>query len=176
MLGYSTYGITFQQITLIIHKNIYPHIHIGGLYMGTFIASVPLGYIIAGFPNDYIGRRSTLIYMLLLTCLSSSLLFLGIGPLYPLLPLIIHGVAMGGIWGSLYTYCSELLPTSTRATVIGLASILLYLSMLFGAISIGYASSTIDMLGVLMLNIALVACLALIVLSIGIETRGKTLE
>jgi putative MFS transporter len=83
---------------------------------------------------------------------------------------------MGGIWGSLYAYCSELLPTSTRATVIGLASILPYLPMLFGAISIGYVSSTIGMLGVLMLNITLVASSAFIVLSIGIETRGKNLE
>jgi putative MFS transporter len=176
MLGFSTYGITLQSIPIIILKDVYPHIHIGGLYMGAFIASMSLGYIIAGFSNDYTGRRSTLVYMLLLTCLSSPLLFLGIGPLSPLLPLIIHGVAMGGIWGSLYAYCSELLPTSTRATVIGLASILPYLPMLFGAIFIGYVSSTIGMLGVLMLNITLVASSAFIVLSIGIETRGKTLE
>jgi putative MFS transporter len=176
MLGFSTYGITIQSIPIINLKDVYPHIHIGGLYMGAFIASMSLGYIIAGFSNDYTGRRSTLIYMLLLTCLSSPLLFLGIGPLSPLLPLIIHGVAIGGIWGSLYAYCSELLPTSTRATVIGLASILPYLPMLFGDISIGYVSSTIGMLGVLMLNITLVASSALIVLSIGIETRGKTLE
>ena len=83
---------------------------------------------------------------------------------------------MFGMWSCLYAYTPELYPTRARSTAAGMASAFGRLGAITGPIVVGYIIGSVGATGVFTLGATSFAVAALIVLTIGIETRGRTLE
>ncbi len=83
---------------------------------------------------------------------------------------------MFGMWSCLYAYTPELYPTRARSTGAGLASAFGRIGAITGPIVIGYIIGTVGHTGVFTLGAASFVIAALVVLVLGIETRGRTLE
>jgi putative MFS transporter len=83
---------------------------------------------------------------------------------------------MFGMWSCLYAYTPELYPTRARSTGAGMASAFGRVGAISGPIIVGYIIGVVGNAGVFTLGAASFAAAALIVLILGIETRGRTLE
>jgi MFS transporter, putative metabolite:H+ symporter len=83
---------------------------------------------------------------------------------------------MFGMWSCLYAYTPELYPTRARSTAAGMASAFGRLGAITGPIVVGYIIGSVGATGVFTLGATSFAVAALIVLTIGIETKGRTLE
>jgi MFS transporter, putative metabolite:H+ symporter len=83
---------------------------------------------------------------------------------------------MFGMWSCLYAYTPELYPTRARSTGAGVASAFGRVGAITGPIVVGYIIGTVGGAGVFTLGATSFAAAALIVLILGIETRGRTLE
>ncbi len=83
---------------------------------------------------------------------------------------------MFGMWSCLYAYTPELYPTRARSTAAGMASAFGRLGAITGPIVVGYIISSVGATGVFTLGAMSFVIAALIVLILGIETRGRTLE
>ena len=83
---------------------------------------------------------------------------------------------MFGMWSCLYAYTPELYPTRARSTGAGMASAFGRVGAITGPIVVGYIIGTVGDAGVFTLGAASFVAAALIVLILGVETRGRTLE
>ncbi len=83
---------------------------------------------------------------------------------------------MFGMWSCLYAYTPELYPTRARSTAAGMASAFGRVGAISGPIVVGYIIGAVGDAGVFTLGAASFAAAALIVMVLGIETRGRTLE
>jgi putative MFS transporter len=83
---------------------------------------------------------------------------------------------MFGMWSCLYAYTPELYPTRARSTGAGLASAFGRVGAITGPIVVGYIIGAVGNVGVFTLGAASFAVAAFIVLTLGVETRGRTLE
>lgn len=83
---------------------------------------------------------------------------------------------MFGMWSVLYAYTPELYPTRSRATGAGFASSVGRLGSLLGPFAVGVILPFTGHTGVFTLGAISFAAAALIVLTMGIETKGKSLE
>ena len=83
---------------------------------------------------------------------------------------------MFGMWSCLYAYTPELYPTRARSTGAGMASAFGRVGAITGPIVVGYIIGTVGDTGVFTLGAASFVAAALIVLILGMETRGRTLE
>lgn len=83
---------------------------------------------------------------------------------------------MFGMWSCLYAYTPELYPTRARSLGAGMASAFGRVGAISGPIVVGYIIGRIGDAGVFTLGAASFAAAALIVLILGIETRGRTVE
>jgi MFS transporter, putative metabolite:H+ symporter len=83
---------------------------------------------------------------------------------------------MFGMWSCLYAYTPELYPTRARSLGAGMASAFGRLGAISGPIVVGYIIGRIGDAGVFTLGAASFAAAAFIVLILGIETRGRTVE
>jgi len=83
---------------------------------------------------------------------------------------------MFGMWSCLYAYTPELYPTRARSTGAGMASAFGRIGAITGPIVVGYIIGTVGDTGVFTLGAASFVTAALIVLILGIETRGRTVE
>jgi putative MFS transporter len=83
---------------------------------------------------------------------------------------------MFGMWSCLYAYTPELYPTRARSTGAGMASAFGRVGAITGPIVVGYIIGSVGDAGVFTLGAASFVAAALIVLILGVETRGRTLE
>jgi putative MFS transporter len=83
---------------------------------------------------------------------------------------------MFGMWSCLYAYTPELYPTRARSTAAGMASACGRVGAITGPIVVGYIIGAVGNTGVFTLGAASFALAALVVLTLGVETRGRTLE
>jgi putative MFS transporter len=81
-----------------------------------------------------------------------------------------------GMWSCLYAYTPELYPTSARSTGAGCASAAGRIGAISGPIIVGYIVQNVGQAGVFSLGAASFAIAAVLVMILGIETRGKVLE
>ncbi len=81
-----------------------------------------------------------------------------------------------GMWSVLYVYTPELYPTRARATGVGFASAIGRLGSLLGPFAVGVILPLAVQAGVFALAAGAFLLAALIVVLLGTETRGKTLE
>ena len=145
-----------------------------------FITTITLG----GIPGFYtaalllerIGRKPTTALFLSISALMAYLY--GHSPTGTMLFIsgFIMQFFMFGMWSCLYAYTPELYPTRARSTGAGMASAFGRVGAITGPIVVGYIIGTVGDAGVFTLGAASFVAAALIVLILGVETRGRTLE
>jgi putative MFS transporter len=140
------------------------------------------GYYAAAALVERLGRKPTLVAFLICAAIGS---FFFAGATLAAQPSVAAVIGWGaviaffnlGAWGVTYTYTPELYPTAVRATGAGFAA---GAGRLFGA----FAPSLVPLLlvrfgspyGVFVVFAAVMLAGALVVLVLGEETRGRTLE
>ena len=138
------------------------------------LATAP-GYYISAYLLEKIGRKLTICLYTLLT--GVALFFfprvttvpelLGLG-------LVIQAVTTGGA-GSIFTWVSEQFPTHLRATGTGWASGIGRLGMFIAGPIAGFLISTLGWVNAYA-TAAAICVLAAVIVMLGIETKGKSLE
>jgi putative MFS transporter len=79
-------------------------------------------------------------------------------------------------WGIVYAYSPENFPTKIRGTGLGFAGAMGRIGGILGPTLVGIIYSTVGVTWVLHVNMILLLIAVIVVLTIGRETRGKTLE
>lgn len=139
------------------------------------LAGIP-GFVTSAILVERWGRKPTAVLMLLGSAAAAYLY--GHSPSLALL--IVFGLTMQffsfGMWSVLYAYTPELYPTRARATGAGCASAVGRLGSLLGPYLIGVILPSLGRGGIFALGAGSFAIAAAVVLFLGIETKGKSLE
>jgi putative MFS transporter len=137
-------------------------------------ASAP-GYYGGAFLLDKIGRKSTMVLYQLLG--AASYFFFPRATTVPELigwGLLMDAILMGG-GGVLFTYVSEQFPTHLRATGTAWASGVGRVGLFLSAPMLGLLISTMGWVNAYTVDAAIIV-LGAVVVTFGIETKGKSLE
>ncbi len=176
LMGY--YGLTswlgalLQQAGYEVTKSV--------LYTVTIsLAGVP-GFIFASWIIEKIGRKPTCVILLLGSALSVYIYGHVASVKGELYYLMMSGMFMQfclfGMWSILYAYTPELYPTRIRATGAGLASSIGRLGSFVGPFAVGILLPVTGQAGVFTLGAVSFVIAAAVVVILGVETRGRTLE
>jgi MFS transporter, putative metabolite:H+ symporter len=134
------------------------------------------GFFVAALLLEKIGRKPTTAAFLVLSAVMAYIY----GHAGSTASLFISGFIMQffmfGMWSCLYAYTPELYPTRCRSTGAGVASAFGRVGAITGPIVVGYIIGAAGQSGVFTLGAVSFVLSALLVLILGIETRGKTLE
>lgn len=172
LLGY--YGLTtwlgafLQQAGYSVTKSVFYTLLIS-------LAGIP-GFFTAAYLLEIIGRKATVALMLIGSAVSAYFY----GTAGNVTTLIIFGLCMQffmfGMWSSIYAYTPELYPTRARATGAGFASAIGRLGSLLGPSIVGVFLPKTGQAGIFTLGAVSFVIAALVVLILGVETRGRVLE
>ncbi len=139
------------------------------------LAGVP-GFFFAAWLVEAWGRKGTCV----LTLVGSAVFCYFYGTASSFTQLIACGLAMQfflfGMWSVLYAYTPELYPTRARATGAGCASAIGRVGSLIGPYAVGVILPALGQTGVFSMGAGAFLIAALIVLLLGEETKGRTLE
>ncbi|MBR0900436.1 MFS transporter [Bradyrhizobium tropiciagri] len=139
------------------------------------LAGIP-GFLVSAWLVESWGRKATLVMNLLCGAIACHFY----GSAVDQTQLIIAGLCMQfflfGMWSALYAYTPELYPTHVRATGTGFASAVGRIGSLIGPYVIGVILPAAGQGGVFALGAGAFVVAALVVLLLGEETRGRTLE
>ncbi|MFM0032811.1 MFS transporter [Paraburkholderia madseniana] len=98
----------------------------------------------------------------------------------PVVQLIATGMCMQffffGMWSVLYAYTPELYPTRTRATGSGFASAIGRIGSLLGPFAVGLVLPVMGQGGVFTVGAVSFLVAAVVVITLGVETKGRALE
>jgi putative MFS transporter len=137
------------------------------------LAQIP-GYLSAAYLVERAGRKPVLTLYLILTAVSAYFF----GAAHDELTIRLAGSVMSffnlGAWGVLYTYTPELYPTRARGTGAGAASAVGRVGAILAPLTIIALTSSFFL--VFALSAVLFAIGSVAVLTMGEETRGRTLE
>ncbi len=139
------------------------------------LAGIP-GFITAAWLVDAWGRKATCALMLIGSAVAAYAY--GNAPSFTML--IVFGLIMQfflfGMWSTLYAYTPELYPTRSRATGAGCASAVGRIGSLIGPALIGVVLPNLGNGGVFALGAGSFVIAAVAVLTLGVETKGRSLE
>jgi putative MFS transporter len=136
-----------------------------------------IGQFSAGLNMDYLGRRPTITYSIILMGLTPYFLFwLGKNPSVGPIFLMILSIFNSSSFGTLYAYTPENFPTRVRGTAMGFAGAVGRGGGVLGPTVMGIVYSKAGLLWALNINMVLLIAAVVAVLTLGRETRGKTLE
>jgi putative MFS transporter len=139
------------------------------------IGGIP-GFYVAALLLEKIGRKPTTTIFLIMSAIMAFIY----GQASNLTILLVSGFVMQffmfGMWSCLYAYTPELYPTRCRSTGAGVASAFGRVGAITGPIVVGYIIGAVGQVGVFTLGAGSFGLAALLVLVLGIETRGKILE
>lgn len=176
LLGY--YGLTtwlgalLQQAGYELTKSVLYTVYIS-------LAGIP-GFMFAAWLLEKWGRKPTCALMLLGSAAAAYLYGQAAGARAPVEQLIAAGLMMQfflfGMWSVLYAYTPELYPTRTRATGSGFASSIGRIGSLAGPSAIGILLPSWGQAGVFTMGALSFVIAALVVLLLGVETKGRSLE
>jgi putative MFS transporter len=172
LLGF--YGLT-SWLAIILGEHGFSVVKSIGFITLITIGGIP-GFYVAALLLERMGRKpTTAIYLLM-----SAVMAYVYGHAVDTATLFISGFIMQffmfGMWSCLYAYTPELYPTRARSTAAGMASAFGRVGAISGPIVVGYIIGAVGNAGVFTLGAASFAAAALVVLTLGIETRGRTLE
>lgn len=172
LLGY--FGLT-SWLAIILGQHGFSVVKSVGFITLITLGGIP-GFFAAALLLERIGRKPTTALFLLL---SAGMAYL-YGHSASAVTLFISGFVMQffmfGMWSCLYAYTPELYPTRARSTGAGMASAFGRIGAITGPIVIGYIIGGVGDVGVFTLGAASFAISALVVLALGTETRGRTVE
>lgn len=176
LLGY--YGLTtwlgalLQQAGYEVTKSVTYTIYIS-------LAGIP-GFIFSAWLLEVWGRKGTCVLMLVGSAVSAYVYGHVATAQAPVAQLIGAGLCMQfflfGMWSVLYAYTPELYPTRSRATGSGFASSVGRFGSLLGPFAVGVILPVTGHSGVFTLGALSFAAAALVVIVMGVETKGKSLE
>jgi len=172
LLGF--YGLTSWLAVILGQQGFSVVKSVGFITLITF-GGIP-GFIAAALMLERLGRKPTTAVFLFMSAAMAYIY----GHSVDLTTLFISGFVMQffmfGMWSCLYAYTPELYPTRARSTGAGMASACGRIGAITGPIVVGYIIGTVGDTGVFTLGAASFVLAALVVLILGIETRGRTLE
>jgi len=138
------------------------------------------GFICAAWAVERIGRKTTCILTLAGSAVAAYVYGQAAVSQVPVAQLIGAGLCMQfflfGMWSVLYAYTPELYPTRLRATGTGMASSIGRLGSLMGPFVVGLLLPVTGQAGVFTLGAASFVVAGLVVLLLGVETKGQALE
>ena len=144
------------------------------------------GFALAAYCLEKVGRKPTTVVFLLMCAItayiygtaSNQVVFSLAG--LDATRLFVAGWVMQffmfGMWSCLYAYTPELFPTRARSTGAGLASAVGRIGAIISPIVIGYIVKDVGVYGVFALGAGSFLIASLLVLVLGVETRGEVLE
>ena len=143
------------------------------------LAGIP-GFIFSAWLLEAWGRKPTCVLMLVGSALSAYLYGQTATMHAPVAQLIGTGLCMQfflfGMWSVLYAYTPELYPTRSRATGAGCASSVGRIGSLVGPYVVGVLLPVTGQGGIFTLGAASFGIAALVVILLGAETKGRSLE
>ncbi|MGW5642671.1 MFS transporter [Saccharopolyspora sp. NPDC003752] len=143
--------------------------------LASAVAQVP-GYYVAAAISERLDRKWTIVVFL---CCSIGCAA-GLGTATDDVAIFCFTVAlsffMNGVAGPLYAYTSEIYPTETRATGMGLASATARVGAIMAPVAIGYLYADIGFGGVFAVLCGLLLLGALVLAVAGLRTAGRSLE
>lgn len=176
LLGY--YGLTswlgalLQQAGYAVTKSVMYTVYIS-------LAGIP-GFIFSAWLLEKWGRKPTCVLMLIGSAASAYVYGQVATAQAPVAQLIGAGLCMQfflfGMWSVLYAYTPELYPTRSRATGSGFASSVGRLGSLLGPFAVGVILPFTGHTGVFTLGAISFAIAAAVVIVMGVETKGRSLE
>lgn len=176
LLGY--YGLTtwlsalLQQAGYAVTKSVLYTVYIS-------LAGIP-GFIFSAWLLEKWGRKPTCALMLLGSAVAAFAYGQAAVHKVPVEQLIVAGLCMQfflfGMWSVLYAYTPELYPTRSRATGAGFASSIGRIGSLAGPFLVGVLLPVTGQGGIFTLGALSFALAAVVVLWLGVETRGRALE
>ena len=172
LLGF--YGLT-SWLAIILGQHGFSVVKSIGFITLITLGGIP-GFYTAATLLESIGRKLTTALFLALSALMAFIYGHSATPTTLFISGFIMQFFMFGMWSCLYAYTPELYPTRARSTGAGVASAFGRLGAITGPIVVGYIIGTVGDAGVFTLGAASFAAAALIVLILGVETRGRTLE
>jgi putative MFS transporter len=136
-----------------------------------------IGQFTAGFNMDYLGRRATITYSFICMGLTPYFLFwLGKGSMLGPILLIVLSIFNGSSYGTIYAYTPENFPTKVRGTGLGFAGFIGRGGGMLGPTITGLIYAKIGLMSALNVNMAVLIIGVIVLLALGRETKGKTLE
>jgi len=172
LLGF--YGLT-SWLAIILGQHGFSVVKSIGFITLITVGGIP-GFYAAAILLERIGRKPTTALFLFFSALMAYIY----GHSSTGTMLFVNGFVMQffmfGMWSCLYAYTPELYPTRARSTGAGMASAFGRVGAITGPIVVGYIIGTVGDTGVFTLGAASFVTAALIVLILGIETRGRTVE
>lgn len=143
------------------------------------LAGIP-GFLTSAWLVEAWGRKPTCVLMLLGSACMAYLYGSTAAQAGDQTQLIAFGLGMQffmfGMWSVLYAYTPELYPTRCRATGGGFASSVGRIGSLIGPYVVGVILPTAGQIGVFGLGAGCFVLAALVVLLLGVETKGRVLE
>ena len=146
-----------------------------GYSLAIYCAQVP-GYFSAAWFNEKIGRQATIASYMLLGGAGALGLALAKTDGQIMLAGIIMSFFMNGTYAGVYAYTAEVFPTAVRTTGAGLASAIGRLGAIASPVLVGYLYPKFGFLGVFGTTTVTLVLGALVVLVMGVPTRGRSLE
>jgi putative MFS transporter len=139
------------------------------------LAQIP-GYYSAAYLNERLDRKRTIACYLIAGAASAMMLAQAGSNTEMLVYAILLSFFMNGTFAGLYAYTPEVYPTAIRATGMGCASAVGRIGGIAAPILIGILFVSIGFLGVFSMIAAVLVFGAVAVLTLGLSTRGRTLE
>jgi MFS transporter, putative metabolite:H+ symporter len=172
LLGF--YGLT-SWLAIILGEHGFSVVKSIGFITLITLGGIP-GFYAAALLLERIGRKPTTAIYLLLSAVMAYVYGHAVDTTMLFISGFIMQFFMFGMWSCLYAYTPELYPTRARSTAAGMASAFGRVGAISGPIVVGYIIGVVGNAGVFTLGAASFAAAAMIVLTLGIETRGRTLE
>lgn len=136
-----------------------------------------IGHFSAGWAADFLGRKPTITYSMLMYGVSTYLFFwYGKNPAYGSTLLVVMLIFLGSSWASIYAFSPESFPTRVRGTGTGFAGSIGRLGGILGPTFVGLIYGTVGLEWVLHVNMVVLVFAVLVLLIFGRETRRKSLE
>ena len=175
-VNYVLYGLIMWLPTLLMKELGYA---LGKGFMAMAAAQLigTIGQFSAGFNMDYLGRRPTITYSFICMGLTPYFLFwLGKDSMLGPVLLIVLSIFNGSSYGTIYAYTPENFPTRVRGTGVGFAGAIGRAGGMLGPTITGLIYAKIGLMSALHINMAVLVIGVIVLLTLGRETRGKTLE
>lgn len=172
LLGF--YGLT-SWLAIILGQHGFSVVKSIGFITLITLGGIP-GFYTAALLLERIGRKPTTAMYLLLSAVMAYVYGHAANDTMLFISGFIMQFFMFGMWSCLYAYTPELYPTRARSTAAGMASAFGRVGAISGPIVVGYIIGVVGDAGVFTLGAASFAAAAMVVLTLGIETRGRTLE
>jgi len=172
LLGF--YGLT-SWLAIILGQHGFSVVKSIGFITLITLGGIP-GFYTAAISLERIGRKLTTAIFLFLSAMMAYVYGHSVSETSLFVSGFIMQFFMFGMWSCLYAYTPELYPTRARSLGAGMASAFGRVGAISGPIVVGYIIGGVGDAGVFTLGAASFAAAALIVLVLGIETRGRTVE